>query len=263
MRLKAALKPLFVRFVRLLPTGAILFIKQNVPMVQKMDYTRRDVYMSIDSQAERQSRANSCAKEPGTVAWIETFKKGDVLYDIGANVGPYALIAAAYLEGEGKIVAMEPHPQSYSKLCRNVLLNGFGNILFPLPVALSDKTGLDVFNYQYLVEGSAGHALGDAVDSSGKAFEPVGAHSILAYRLDDLVKELSLPAPSHIKIDVDGIELKVLRGASETLRTPSLRSVLVELEKSEQETAEAVTFMKERGFALREVYEGRNHLFTR
>ena len=51
----------------------------------------------------------------------------------------------------------------------------------------------------------------------------------LGYRLDDFIAQFGLPAPTHIKIDVDGLEAQVLAGAERTLKDPALRTVLVEM----------------------------------
>ncbi len=259
MSIRVTLKKIFEAFVKLLPMGALLHIKQ-IPLVTRLDYPDREIFLAVDTQGERQSRANSCKKEPGTVAWIEGMRKGDVLYDVGANVGPYALIAAA----RGiHTVAIEPHPLSYAKLCRNIVLNKYGERIVPLPVGLGATTGTLAFNYQDLAEATSGHALGEAIDSQGKEFVPVAAHQLMAYRLDDLIDSIKLLPPTHIKIDVDGIELQVLEGAPITLASSALKSVLVELEKGDALTARAIDLLRSYGFTLRDVYEGRNHLFEK
>jgi hypothetical protein len=52
---------------------------------------------------------------------------------------------------------------------------------------------------------------------------------VMMFRLDDLIERFALPLPNHIKLDVDGGELAVLDGASRTLGSPTLRSVLIEV----------------------------------
>ena len=61
----------------------------------KMDYKTEDIFIHVDSLREYASRINSAKGEPGTINWIEkNIKQGEVLFDIGANVGAYSLIAA-------------------------------------------------------------------------------------------------------------------------------------------------------------------------
>ena len=98
-----------------------------------------------------------------------------------------------------------------------------------IPVALSDKTTLDEFNYTTLSAGGALHSLGNPVDLEGEDFDPVFTQGMLAYCLDDLVREFELPMPNHIKIDVDGTELEIIEGAQKTLASSGMKTLLVEL----------------------------------
>ena len=221
---------------RELPAPALLDLKNELNVVERMDYARGDVLLNIDSRIEYETRLRSCAKEPDTVEWVETFlKPGDVLFDVGANVGAYSLVAAKFFGGGVRVYAFEPAFLNYTQLCKNVYLNGCQGSVIPLPVALSDKTALGVFNYHNLIPGGALHTLGAAIDHKGEAFVPAFTQHMLSYRLDDLIDQFGLPTPTHIKIDVDGIELEVLEGARATLSNPSLRSVIVELEAGEGE----------------------------
>lgn len=237
-----------------LPAGSLLDLKNEINVVEKMDYERRDVLLNIDSRIEYETRLHSCRKEPDTVEWIETFlKSGDVLFDVGANVGAYSLVAAKFFDGAVKVYAFEPAFLNYTQLCKNVYLNGCQGSVIPLPIALSGKTALGVFNYHNLIPGGALHTLGAAVDHKGETFVPAFTQHILGYRLDDLIRQFGIPVPSHIKIDVDGIEMEVLEGARETLSNPSLRSVIVELEAGEGER-QITELLTSKGFELHSKY---------
>jgi hypothetical protein len=85
----------------------------------------------------------------------------------------------------------------------------------------------------------------------GEAHAPEVAISTAVFSLDALVELLDLPAPTLLKIDVDGPELEVLRGAQATLAGPHLRSCLVELDERAGTSAEIVTFLGGLGFEVR------------
>jgi hypothetical protein len=68
--------------------------------------------------------------------------------------------------------------------------------------------------------------------------------------LDDLCGKWGLPCPNYIKIDVDGIEIAIIKGAANTLRNPALRSVIVELGTSDEQQ-EAVTLMEQAGLEVK------------
>lgn len=232
----------------------MLDIKNNITLVERMDYEREEILLNVDSECEFSLRTNSCKKEPDTVNWIETFvKEGDVLYDIGANVGAYSLVAAKFFQGKVKIYAFEPAIFNFSQLCRNIQLNKAQGVIIPLAVALSDETCIGEFNYHNQIPGGSLHTFGKAVDHVGNVFEPEYVQPMISYRIDDLIGQFEVPVPNHIKIDVDGIELSVLKGAEKTLTNPSLRSVLVELEQGESERSIAA-FLNEKGFELHSKY---------
>lgn len=233
---------------------ALLKLKTAIDVKGRMDYQPHDIYLHIDSLTEYETRLHSCVKEPDTVEWIETFMKpGDTFYDIGANVGAYSLVAAKFFAGAVKVYAFEPAFLNFTQLCRNLFLNLCQETVIPLSVALSDRTGIDTFNYHDLVPGGSLHTLGAAIDYKGDSFEPVFTQPVISYRTDDLIAQFNLPVPNHIKIDVDGIELAVLQGASETLSNEALRTIVVELEEGESE-AQISDFLAQKGFRLHAKY---------
>jgi FkbM family methyltransferase len=148
-----------------------------------------------------------------------------------------------------RVLAFEPGVATFLTLCHNVAINQVDDRLVSLPIALSDTTTLATFNYRTLSAGSAAHVL----ETNGAAraalgFVPVYRQQILTYRLDDVVREFELPPPNHLKIDVDGYQSEVLRGAPETLRSPQLRSIMIEVPLSLSEDVQQL--LDEAGLAL-------------
>ena len=125
------------------------------------------------------------------------------VFDIGAHLGLHTLFYSAVAD---QVVSFEPAPQNYARLVDNVGLNGRTNVS-TWNVALSDRsTVLDFLDNRI---SQTGTLLTNAPHAQGFRKIPVQA-----YRLDDL----DLPAPALIKIDCEGAEMQVLRGAAETLR---------------------------------------------
>ena len=185
------------------------------------------------------------------IAFIQTFlKEGDVLYDIGANIGAYSLVAAKYFNGKVKVYSFEPSFLNFTQLCKNIFINNCSEMIIPLQIALSDQNTLGFFNYNNLIPGGALHAFGDAKDYKGTFFTPVFRQPVLSYRLDDLIKHFRLPVPNHFKIDVDGIEFDILKGAEETLNNPLVRSIILELEPLSVTEKNIVNFLNEKGFII-------------
>lgn len=196
--------------------------------VVAVDYQAADILIHTNGRRERR-RAFACRKEPWTVEWLEQLPAEGVLWDIGANVGAYSLIAALRPESQLQVVSVEPSFSTYAALCRNIVLNEAAGQVTPLGVMLSDKTGLQTFSYSTLEAGAAYHAGGAPTLKEG--FVSAWDQQVLAYRLDELVEELGLPAPDFIKLDVDGAEVRVLHGAERVLG--GVRSVMVEVADTE------------------------------
>ena len=160
-------------------------------------------------------------KEPETIAWIQSFNDGDVFFDIGANIGIYSLFCAA-THPKCNILAFEPHQANFFRLLDNIKLNGFDNIT-PFMYCVGDKTGHMDFT-----------GFSDEVGSTGGQMSESGEVGELAcWSLDDfIIHGFYSPNPNHIKIDIDGQEWKVVQGMKKTLKSPKLKSVLIEIDNN-------------------------------
>jgi FkbM family methyltransferase len=169
-------------------------------------------------------------KEPETVEWLdETIHPGSVLYDVGANVGIYSLYAA-HMYPDVRAVSFEPDPLNYARLNKNIHANGFSGRILPYPVACSSHGGVSELNSSAFVEGKAEHVVGRARARDGEP-ERTFAHraGLIVVTLDTFIDSApSLAPPTHLKIDVDGLDMEVLKGAARTLGRDSLRDVIVE-----------------------------------
>jgi FkbM family methyltransferase len=208
---------------------------RTVDMRVELDYPGAGILLLADSQIDLMMRSRSCAKEPETVAFLERYAKaGERLYDVGANVGAYSLIAA-HLGAE--VVAFEPAARNYVQLVRNTKLNRMPRIM-PIAAALSDHNGTGWLALDADLSGASAHMA-----------SPLDGHydeRVVQWRLDDLVRMLGLSAPTFLKVDVDGGEVAVLAGAKLTLE--GVRGALIETEAANVETC--AYFMRESGFEL-------------
>lgn len=193
-------------------------------LYELMDYPKHKIFIY------QGIRKLSCQKEPETVRWLENYiKPGQVLFDVGANIGAYSLIAAKYHKGTVKVYAFEPAFQNYSILVKNILQNDCSEIIFPLNAPLDEAETLATFNYSSIEEGSACHAFGESIDYKGESFQPVFKQLAMSTTIDRLVQHYGLPRPNHIKLDVDGLELKILQGSKATISGDWFQSLLVEV----------------------------------
>lgn len=165
------------------------------------------------------------AKEPETTRWIEEFPDGDTFWDIGANVGVYSLLAAR--KGH-RVVAFEPSAVSYFVLSKNIELNAFDRLITFLNVAITDRSRMSELHMSNTLLGGAQHNFGVAHGNQNQD-SSMFKQSCIGFSVDDILRIYDLPFPNQIKIDVDGLEDKVIMGARQTLRDHRLKSVLIEI----------------------------------
>jgi len=218
------------------------------------------------------SRARGAlVKEPDTIEWIDGFAAGDVLWDVGANVGVFSLYAAR--RPEIRVLAFEPSADNYAALCANVFGNSFGDRIIPYCIAFAGTTELGVLNSPSREVGTAMHQFGKPGEGSRYWKGSVShAQGMVGYTIDEFISRFDPPFPTHVKLDVDGLEWPILVGAPKTLRDPRLRSLMVELNLTDKpELARAKELLSDAGFECvrlgqRFTVEGElamNHFFAR
>lgn len=161
--------------------------------------------------------------EPEMLTWVEGFAPGQTLWDIGAAIGVYSMYAAL---GGVKVMAFEPKATSLGVLVEHLALNNLGHMVTPLGVAFSDTTAILRLRLASMSAASGGNNVESALDDPAAA--AVFEQGVCAYSVDSFREMFGLPAPDHLKIDVDGVEGLILRGAARTL--PLIKTVMVEVE---------------------------------
>jgi FkbM family methyltransferase len=138
----------------------------------------------------------------------------DVVLDVGAHVGVFTLMASRRAR---RVVAIEPHPFNYKLLLKNITFNKLVNVT-PVNVALSNYCGSAKL---YIAEQSGSHSIEEKVVDRYKVKHGFDVDKYVEVRvetLDDLVDELGLDEVTFIKVDAEGSELNVLKGAERTLK---------------------------------------------
>ncbi len=198
--------------------------------------------------------------EPETIAWINSLPPGGVYWDIGANIGLYAVYAAA--QGQ-QVLAFEPSAASFAALMRNVEVNGLGDQVAAYCLAFADETKLDALHMSGTAAGHSMHSFGGA-ETIGGAVQAVFRQAVPGFTVDAFRALFGLPAPDYIKMDVDGLEPAILRGAEATL--PLVRAVLVEIDGNARDSGALEIRARLEAAGLREQpgsAEARNVVFAR
>jgi FkbM family methyltransferase len=176
-------------------------------------------------------------KEPETLDWIDSIPEGAVLWDVGANVGLYGIYAAKARKCQ--VYAFEPSVFNLELLARNIFLNGVQKRVVICPFALSDVSGVNSFRLSTTAWGGALSAFGATFDQNGAALREIFEYQIFGLAIADVVDLLNIPQPGYMKVDVDGIEHFILRGARDVLI--KVESVLIEINDAFPEQAEEAT----------------------
>lgn len=138
--------------------------------------------------------------------------RGAVFFDVGAHIGYDSLKASEIVGESGRVVAFEPNPNTVAQLKSNVEASGARNVLIQ-PIACTDReTTLTLF------DSTLGGNSGSTSLSRENAGPLTRSYTVRGRRIDDVVRELGLERVDVLKADVEGAELIVLRGATETLR---------------------------------------------
>ena len=194
------------------------------------------------------------AKEPTTPPYLETFDANDLFLDIGANMGLYTVYAAVMTGCQ--VVSIEPEALNYAELNKNIYINDLHGRVLAYCAAASDSFMVD----KLLLGGfRVGHSHHDFAESSWLDDMKWGndvtvkrnqriAQGSISFSIDEMVASGAMDIPSHIKIDVDGHEHKVIAGARKTLADPSLKTVLIELDHRFEQTDGIIDFMEGLGW---------------
>jgi len=178
-------------------------------------------------------------------------KKGDVVLDLGANIGYYTLIFAKLVGEEGKVFAFEPEPDNFSLLKKNVEINGYKNVTL-LQKAVSDKTGkLKLYIDKDCI---ACHSIYPLPPQDGSQ-----SIEIEAIRLDDYFENYDGKI-DFIKMDIEGAEKEAIQGMSSLLKKNKNVKIVSEfnpptLKQGGIEPEEYLELLTGFGFKLYEVSE--------
>jgi FkbM family methyltransferase len=193
-------------------------------------------------------------KEPTTAPWLETFRPDEIFVDIGANIGMYSIYAAAFTRC--RVFAFEPESLNYAELNKNIFVNNLHERVSAFCLALSDEARVDYLNLGAFGASLSHHDFAEntwAQDMKwwGTKVTKKDARlrqGCVSSTLDTLIESGVVPVPDHIKIDVDGLEHRVIKGCLKTLASPSVKTVLVEMDFRADHTASILDLMTSLGW---------------
>ena len=168
---------------------------------------------------------------------LHLLRPNEHFLDVGANVGSYTVLAAGAVGA--RVTAVEPIPEAFAHLARNIALNGLGARVRALQCGLSNAAGVLPFTSDL-----------DSVNHVLAAGEELPSIEVPVRTMDDLVGR---DVPVLMKVDVEGHEHAVLTGGSRTLADPALLAVVMETNNSGSRygirDSDLVSLMQGHGFS--------------
>jgi len=150
--------------------------------------------------------------EPAVVSELLSAGPTSVAYDVGAHLGFISLVLSRLVGETGRVFAFEPIPENRFAIDRLIDTNQLHNVIQVAPLALGESNGK---KRMLLRECSSMHQLQEAYQ--GKGSNTYSTVDVESYTIDSFIFERGNPAPQLIKIDVEGAEELVLKGALKTL----------------------------------------------
>lgn len=229
------------RFLRAVPCMLVSLQKEKVTVV--VNGYKMNLYLK-DKGIARELYVHHKREYVATDLMLSgaVVKEGDVVLDLGANIGYYALMESELVGQTGSVYAVEPSPVNYKVLQENIELNGFENIQ-TFNLAMGETNGKaemfisDRSNWSRLVDKDLNDNINETV-------------TVNISTVDEFIKDR--PLPTMIRMDVEGYEIKILRGMKQWLKNDNL-SLFVEFHPyfmTPEENMEFFDILEENGFQL-------------
>ena len=199
-------------------------------------------------------------------------KQGDIVVDVGAHIGRYTIIASKRVGENGKVIAIEAHPGNYEMLNRNIELNGLTNITTLNYAVYSKETKIKL----YVPDEELGYTMHHSImfsylspKYSLKGKENEKFIEVNANTLDNLLQQNGISQEVNwIKIDVEGAEFEVLKGATDILYKSKDISLLIEVHNpyDTNHYKQIIDFLKSYNFKteFEKIYaSGERHIIVR
>ena len=200
-------------------------------------------------------------KEKEVYEFIDKYlREEDIFFDVGANVGVFSIYASMFKNA--KSIAFEPEYSNLYLLKKNVILNQLSDKVEIYPFALSDNNDLNYLHLSSLENAAALHSISredlNYTNEKARVLMKIGTYTMTLDKFVDLKKIM----PNMLKIDTDGKELEILKGAKNTLKYLNYIALEEPIDSKNKKDCLDILF-KNNFIELKELKNNRNIFFKK
>ena len=198
---------------------------RNLGYKPKLHSKNKDLTLYVPNKISNYRADTLYSKEKDTISWIDKFGgEKKIFFDIGSNIGLYSLYCS--MLHKNKVFAFEPQYNNIVLFEKNIQINKLEEFISIIPNPIYNKNKLD-----FLL--SSSNNLSGSASSTFIKEENIKSYTYkkrltLSFAIDFLVEKLLIPKPNMIKIDVDGNEIDVIKGAIKTINSRDCKTILIE-----------------------------------
>ena len=173
----------------------------------------------------------------------------DFIIDLALEVLTKSIhLASGDIFSEVKVFSFEPESNNFQILNQNIILNNLNKSVTAYPIGISDKLEVTNLYLTNWAKGGSHNTVGVQLNHKLQKFQPRFTQGTMSITLDDLINKFMLPYPNYLKIDVDGIEHKIIKAGNKFLKDKRLESILIEINSSRKEDKEIIKILSKNGF---------------
>jgi FkbM family methyltransferase len=196
-------------------------------MVKQLIKRLKPLARAILSQLRRKPRGQYETEKAEQTFYIDYLQPGMVAFDVGANIGEISLLFSRFVGPNGRVHSFECAPDTFTRLQQIIATARRKNII-PNNVCLLDKQGTVSFHV-YDEEHAAWNTIADRpLENYGINIKPVRTEALVATTIDSYCASFSIPKIDLLKVDVEGAEYQVIKGASRMLKEKRIGCLIFE-----------------------------------
>lgn len=255
--LKQTIKKFFTIMIRLLMclsktnnfvrTILDIIITENSRKIETINIKKSQIKLYETNSITKYRNDTFFTKEPETLEWINSFKKNENFWDVGANVGLYSIYAAQI--ASCNVIAFEPSVFNLELLAKNIYKNSLHHKITIFPFSVSNKILISNFRNTSVAHGAAFSTLENKNLRKKQILNDECFYQIPTLTLDSIIDTFKVAPPKYLKIDVDGFEYEILMGSRSILN--HITSILVEIDQRQRTKSKKIfSILKTHNFRL-------------